>query len=602
MPPRLRPAADLRRPPARGGGVRRRPAVRGEREELEEGRREVGEGVRLAEIGTQFEAGEQVQCQKVPLEVLRRRLPVYVEGTYWGARTTLAGLVENFHVRSMKDVELEVTPQGTSEESLLKWASGHPGQKVRIHMCGDECTEKLEAEDFVHGVMIRKRSGEDPPWMTNLIDEAPKSGGGSTEVLLRREAGKEGREARKVGRKEQEEEEKERGRARQESGQGKGEDRFEGRCKEGGERSLWKHRSRSRPKVSAEVRCPSPEEGKEEEEELIVRWQHQQPKLFNVRVRGGLRGATESQAFGEESTWSPGCTSHEGNPDFPAHGNRRSVGSRSNGDSTSGDAVLQADVGPKADRRTRARSADALLGDRSRPSRTTGGVCRHASSEIEKCGNGVTGFGMANRPETGGFTSGTPSLIFKSGSQGGNKRTKRRTTHQKRGSEGKREVRAMALARLWRRRSTKGPGLERERKEGQREDRPKEVEAEDMKILSTEEMDLRSFGAPDIGERKEDLQQGPLERHVDGSDSTPTGDGWPSSKVTSLQSKPGETSLMNSPREKFARVRRGREVVPRSGGARDHPGSTAHSFPGLAGKRWGEPETWVSQGQVFLKF
>ena len=46
----------------------------------------------------------------------------------------------------------------------------------------------------------------------------------------------------------------------------------------------------------------------------------------------------------------------------------------------------------------------------------------------------------------------------------------------------------------------------------------------------------------------------------------------------------------------------GGPAVPRSGGARDHPGSTAHSFPGLAGKRWGEPETWVSQGQVFLKF
>ena len=39
----------------------------------------------------------------------------------------------------------------------------------------------------------------------------------------------------------------------------------------------------------------------------------------------------------------------------------------------------------------------------------------------------------------------------------------------------------------------------------------------------------------------------------------------------------------------------GGPAVPRSGGARDHPGSSAHSFPGLAGKSWGEPETRVSQ-------
>ena len=188
MPPRLRPAADLRRPPARGGGVRRRPAARGEAGELDEGRREDREEARLAAVGTKFQEGEKVQCQKVPLEVLRRRLPVYIEGMYWGARTTLAGLVENFHVRSMTDVELEVTPQGTSEESLLKWASGHPGQKIRIHMCGDECAEKLEAEDFIHGVMIQKRSGEDPPWMSNLIEEAPRGEEAGKSSLLVGEA------------------------------------------------------------------------------------------------------------------------------------------------------------------------------------------------------------------------------------------------------------------------------------------------------------------------------------------------------------------------------------------------------------------------------
>lgn len=156
--------------------------------------------MRLAEVGAKFEDGEKVKCHEVPLEVLRRRLPVSIEGVYWGARTSLAGLIKNVHTRSVKDVELEVTPQGTSEESLLKWASGHRGQKLRVHMCGDECPEKLEAEDFVHGTLIQKRSGEDPPWMSNLIDEGPKTGGAASGDLLSGEKEEEVRRDRKRSR------------------------------------------------------------------------------------------------------------------------------------------------------------------------------------------------------------------------------------------------------------------------------------------------------------------------------------------------------------------------------------------------------------------
>lgn len=57
---------------------------------------------------------------------------------------------------------------------MLKWATGHSGQRLRAHLCGDNCPEKLEAEDFIHGTFIQKRMGEDDPWMTNLVEEASK--------------------------------------------------------------------------------------------------------------------------------------------------------------------------------------------------------------------------------------------------------------------------------------------------------------------------------------------------------------------------------------------------------------------------------------------
>ena len=120
-----------------------------------------GEALRLAATGVSFERGEKVKCEEVPLEVFRLSLPICVEGIYWGARGMVAGLVENLYIRTPKDVELEIKVQGTSEESLLKWATGHSGQKLRVHLCGDKCPERLEAEDLIHGTLVQKRMGED---------------------------------------------------------------------------------------------------------------------------------------------------------------------------------------------------------------------------------------------------------------------------------------------------------------------------------------------------------------------------------------------------------------------------------------------------------
>ena len=79
--------------------------------------------------------------------------------------------MHGIHMRSRKDVELEVVLQGTNLESILKWASGSEDKLMRIHLCGAKCPAPLEAENYLHGEFIRARTGEDLPWMMNLVAE-----------------------------------------------------------------------------------------------------------------------------------------------------------------------------------------------------------------------------------------------------------------------------------------------------------------------------------------------------------------------------------------------------------------------------------------------
>ena len=75
-------------------------------------------------------------CHQVPIEVLRRRLPIEASGVYWGQSGGISGLVQGVHVRSKEDVELEVVIQGTNLESILKWASGsedNPSMRDEVH-------------------------------------------------------------------------------------------------------------------------------------------------------------------------------------------------------------------------------------------------------------------------------------------------------------------------------------------------------------------------------------------------------------------------------------------------------------------------------------
>ena len=93
-----------------------------------------------------------------------------IEGSYWGAKASVAGILQDIHVRGPADIEVSLKLQGTDEENLLRWSTGNPTEMLRVHLCGGACPDRLEADNLLHGVSINKRVKEDLPWMSNLVD------------------------------------------------------------------------------------------------------------------------------------------------------------------------------------------------------------------------------------------------------------------------------------------------------------------------------------------------------------------------------------------------------------------------------------------------
>ena len=226
-----RPAARVERreevrrepPRERGGRVRRRPAG------ADPGRPEAVE-VRGGAEGRLFEEGQAVRCQNIPLELLRKRLPVAITGRYWGAPGEISGLVRGIQIRGKEDVEVEVDLQGTTTETILHWATGSSEKVMRIHMCGGLCEAMLDAENLLHGEEIRMRKGEDPAWAMNLIDEGRSGVKKAGEAAPEGDQPKEKEEKREAERgrsreKEKKKKRKRKGRSSGEAHSPKGEDK-----------------------------------------------------------------------------------------------------------------------------------------------------------------------------------------------------------------------------------------------------------------------------------------------------------------------------------------------------------------------------------------
>ena len=191
---------------------------------------------RRAEEGRLFEEGQPTPCQAVPLETLRKRLPVEIRGRYWGSAAEISGLVRGAQVRGREDIEVEVELQGTTAEPILRWASGASDKVMRVDMCGARCEAMLDAENLLHGEEIKVRKGEDPAWAMNLVEEAPAKEAETTEGV------KGGREAEK----------EEKGRGRSPAKEKKEKKRKKGRSS--GEQKSPKAREKKRSSAKAMAR------------------------------------------------------------------------------------------------------------------------------------------------------------------------------------------------------------------------------------------------------------------------------------------------------------------------------------------------------------
>jgi hypothetical protein len=169
MPPKLRrPAA------AKGAGkaapVRGARVVRGLR-------RPAGVAVeeRVQDTEAQFLGGEFVEASQAPVRQLSAGILLVVEGEYWGGQCTVCGKIQGMKIRGPADIEVTLGAEGTTNEELLKWVSGNPGQPLRVHLCGERCEAKVEANDLIHAkrVRVKKKEGEEG-WSENLkgtVDE-----------------------------------------------------------------------------------------------------------------------------------------------------------------------------------------------------------------------------------------------------------------------------------------------------------------------------------------------------------------------------------------------------------------------------------------------
>lgn len=162
MPPK-RPAAAIPagrgrvRGVARARGALRRPAAAAEVEED----RERG----VAEL---FAEGAAVTPEGLPNLAGAAGQFLAFEGSYWLGAAQVAGeLIEV--VKDEDFYEARIVVKGTTNERLLKWASGLERPVLRVHLCSARCGAERTADDLFHGQVVRKiEESKKLPWMSCL--------------------------------------------------------------------------------------------------------------------------------------------------------------------------------------------------------------------------------------------------------------------------------------------------------------------------------------------------------------------------------------------------------------------------------------------------
>ena len=133
MAPKRRPAAEAGRP----RGVRRRPAAL---------------VVESEEVWVAAEEVTLAQMEAWPL--------IRVQGEYW--EEAVDCIVEMIELKASRgDRELLGKAMGTSSEGLLRYISGVPAKKVRLHLCGVRCDKRTWEDGLIHVTRVKRhRDGE----------------------------------------------------------------------------------------------------------------------------------------------------------------------------------------------------------------------------------------------------------------------------------------------------------------------------------------------------------------------------------------------------------------------------------------------------------
>eukprot|EP00438_Fugacium_kawagutii_P034499 Skav206643 [mRNA] locus=scaffold5599:35854:37374:- [translate_table: standard] len=143
---------------AHPGGLRRRPAGSPGMAEAR--------GDPLAE----WQAGRVVKMIEVPLEELMRKEGIVIpKAVYYKQECQIAGVVTGTYPMG-EGVGLKFKACGTSHEGILRLQSGQPALEFRIHRCEATCTQDQSADDFLHGLTVRKllKVEEEEGWARNL--------------------------------------------------------------------------------------------------------------------------------------------------------------------------------------------------------------------------------------------------------------------------------------------------------------------------------------------------------------------------------------------------------------------------------------------------
>ena len=143
-------------------GILKRPA-RGVSEEITE-----EEALGVKDSSEKFSAGEAVVARDLPLEVWQTGLHIaVVKGIYWEEEITVAGRVQGLVTHGDQRV-LRLKPEGTQNESLVKWAGANPYALLEVDLCNKDCP-LMSKDGLVHCQQVRKvLPGKQDAWMDNL--------------------------------------------------------------------------------------------------------------------------------------------------------------------------------------------------------------------------------------------------------------------------------------------------------------------------------------------------------------------------------------------------------------------------------------------------